>query len=69
VKHHSGELPAVGVTLVALGYAGFAWGIARAREKALELAADAVTELEGVPPSPFRDALCDLAVLSVERKS
>jgi heme A synthase len=42
VKHHSGELPAVGVTLVALGYAGFAWGIARARETDGKLAAAAL---------------------------
>jgi len=28
-----------------------------------------VTELEAVPPSPYRDALRDLAVLSVERTS
>ena len=46
-----------------------AGGIARAREKARDLAADAVTELEAVPASPFRSALRDLAVLSVERSS
>jgi len=46
-----------------------AGGVALARDKALALAAEAVIELELVPPSPFRDALRDLAVLSVERKS
>jgi octaprenyl-diphosphate synthase len=46
-----------------------AGGVARARERAHELAADAVTELEAVPPSPFRDALRDLAALSVDRRS
>ena len=46
-----------------------AGGIRLAREKAFALAADAVTELEAVPPSPYRDALRDLAALSVERKS
>jgi len=46
-----------------------AGGVARARETALALCADAVTELEAVPPSPFRDALRDLCVLSVERQS
>jgi octaprenyl-diphosphate synthase len=46
-----------------------AGGITRARERALQLAADAVAELQAVPASPFRDALRDLAVLSVERKS
>jgi len=46
-----------------------AGGVTRAREKALALAADAVTELEAVPPSAYREALRDLAVLSVERKS
>jgi hypothetical protein len=46
-----------------------AGGLTRARERALQLAADAVVQLEGVPASPFRDALRDLAVLSVERKS
>jgi octaprenyl-diphosphate synthase len=46
-----------------------AGGVTRARERAHELAADAVTELEAVPPSPFRDALRDLAALSVDRRS
>jgi octaprenyl-diphosphate synthase len=46
-----------------------AGGLSLARDRALALAADAVTELENVPPSPYRDALRDLAVLSVERKS
>jgi octaprenyl-diphosphate synthase len=46
-----------------------AGGVALAREKALAFAADAVTELEAVPPSRFRDGLRELAVLSVERKS
>jgi geranylgeranyl pyrophosphate synthase len=43
--------------------------VTRSRERAHELAADAVTELEAVPPSPFRDALRDLAALSVDRRS
>jgi len=33
VKHVSGELPGVGVTLVALGFAGCIWVIARSSEK------------------------------------
>jgi heme A synthase len=39
VKHVSGELPALGVALVLLGYAAFAWAIARARETDVKLAA------------------------------
>jgi octaprenyl-diphosphate synthase len=46
-----------------------AGGLERARERALRLAADAAGELAALPASPFRDALRDLAVLSVERKS
>jgi octaprenyl-diphosphate synthase len=46
-----------------------AGGVERARERARALAADAVVELGALPPSPFRDALRDLAVLSVERKA
>jgi octaprenyl-diphosphate synthase len=46
-----------------------AGGVALARDKARALAAESVLELELVPPSTFRDALRDLAVLSVERKS
>ncbi|HEX4406851.1 MAG TPA: polyprenyl synthetase family protein [Polyangia bacterium] len=46
-----------------------AGGVMLARQKAFAFVANAITELEAVPPSRFRDALRDLAVLSVERKS
>ncbi len=59
--------PAVAAQILAETRA--AGGITRAREKARALAADAITELEAVPPSAFRNALRDLAILSVERKS
>jgi heme A synthase len=42
VKHLTGELPAAGVALVALGYAGFAWAIGRARDLDGKLAAGAL---------------------------
>jgi heme A synthase len=42
VKHQDGALPASGVALVALGYAGFAWAIGRARETDGKLAAGAL---------------------------
>jgi heme A synthase len=42
VKHLTGELPWLGVALVAAGYAGFAWAIARARELDGKLAAAAL---------------------------
>jgi heme A synthase len=42
VKHHSGDLPVAGVALVALGFAGFAWAIGRAREADGKLAAAAL---------------------------
>ena len=42
VKHHAGELPVLGVALVALGYAGFVWAIGRARETDGKLAASAL---------------------------
>ncbi len=41
-KHVSGELPALGVALVALGYAAFGWAIARARETDGKLAGAAL---------------------------
>jgi octaprenyl-diphosphate synthase len=62
-----GLSPAVAGQILAEARA--AGGITRARDKARELAADAITELEAVPPSPFRAALRDLAILSVERRS
>ena len=46
-----------------------AGGVALARQRAFAFVADAVTELEAVPPSRYRDGLRELAVLSVERKS
>ena len=42
VKHVSGELPVVGVALVAVGYCGCGWVIARAREIDGKLAAGAL---------------------------
>lgn len=45
-----------------------AGGIERARGKARELAATAVAELAGLRSSAYREALEDLAALSVERK-
>jgi octaprenyl-diphosphate synthase len=44
-----------------------AGGLDRARAEAIDLASNAVAELEAVPPSPFRDALAALARLSVDR--
>jgi cytochrome c oxidase assembly protein subunit 15 len=43
VKHVSDELPALGVVLVALGYAGCAWVVAKARETDGKLAAGALS--------------------------
>jgi len=45
-----------------------AGGVERARAKARELATGAVAELAVLRPSPYRDALADLAALSVDRK-
>jgi len=45
-----------------------AGGVERARAKARELAASAVAELAVLRPSPYHDALADLAALSVDRK-
>jgi heme A synthase len=42
VKHLTGDLPAAGVALVILGYAGFAWAIGRARDLDGKLAAGAL---------------------------
>ncbi|HVZ72015.1 MAG TPA: polyprenyl synthetase family protein [Polyangia bacterium] len=52
-----------------LAEARAAGGVRLAKERARELAADAVTELEALPPSRYRDALRDVAALSVERTS
>jgi octaprenyl-diphosphate synthase len=46
-----------------------AGGVELARKKALALVEDALADLASLPPSPFRDALRDVAVLSVERDS
>jgi len=45
-----------------------AGGVERARAKARELATGAVAELAALRPSPYHDALVDLAALSVDRK-
>jgi len=52
--------------LVATRAAG---GVERARHKAHELSAQAIADLGALPPSPYRDALVDLATLSVDRTS
>ncbi len=44
-----------------------AGGIERARERALAFADEATAELPSVPDSPYRDALVELARLSVDR--
>jgi octaprenyl-diphosphate synthase len=46
-----------------------AGGVDRARAQALALVDAAVAELAALPPSPFRDGLRAVAVLSVERVS
>jgi octaprenyl-diphosphate synthase len=46
-----------------------AGGIERARAKARQLAENAVAALSTVPPSPYREALRDLAFLSADRKT
>jgi octaprenyl-diphosphate synthase len=46
-----------------------AGGVELARGKALALVEDALADLATLPASPFREALRDLAVLSVERDS
>jgi octaprenyl-diphosphate synthase len=46
-----------------------AGGVEAARVRAHELVAEAIAELGALAPSPYRDALRDLAVLSVERVS
>jgi octaprenyl-diphosphate synthase len=46
-----------------------AGGVERARAQALALADEAVAELGVLPASPYRDALRDVAVLSVQRVS
>jgi octaprenyl-diphosphate synthase len=44
-------------------------GLAAARERAQQLALQADTELETVPPGPARDALRDCLVYAIERRS
>jgi geranylgeranyl pyrophosphate synthase len=51
-----------------LGATLAAGGVDRARAKARELAAVAVVELAALRPSPYRQALEELAALSVDRK-
>src|SRR5262249_27029478 len=63
----AGVSPEVAAEILAATRA--AGGVSRARDKARALAADAVTELEAVPPSPLRDAPRDLALPSVQRTS
>jgi octaprenyl-diphosphate synthase len=46
-----------------------AGGLEYARQRALELALRAEAELEGLPPSPARDALRDSIAYAVERRS
>ncbi len=46
-----------------------AGGVERARAKAQQLAESAVAALETVPPSPYREALRDLAFISADRMS
>jgi octaprenyl-diphosphate synthase len=46
-----------------------AGGVERARHKAHELSAQAIAELGALPPSQYRDALVDLATISVDRTS
>jgi octaprenyl-diphosphate synthase len=45
-----------------------AGGVERARARARELVASAVAELSALSPSPYRQALTDVATLSVDRK-
>ena len=52
-----------------LAAARAAGGISRALDRARELAVLAVAELDVLPPSPFRDALADLARISADRTS
>jgi octaprenyl-diphosphate synthase len=44
-------------------------GVDRARERAMALANEAIAELAQLPPSPYKDALRDVALFSVERVS
>jgi octaprenyl-diphosphate synthase len=44
-----------------------AGGLARARARAEALAAGAVAELQALPPSPYRDALADMAEFAADR--
>jgi octaprenyl-diphosphate synthase len=44
-------------------------GVDRARQRALEITDEALAALSTLPPSPYREALRDLAILSVERVS
>lgn len=46
-----------------------AGGVERARRTAHELSAQAIAELGALAPSPYRDALVELATLSVDRTS
>jgi octaprenyl-diphosphate synthase len=50
-----------------LGAVRAAGGVERARKRALAFAEEAVADLAGLPPSPYRDALAELSRLSVDR--
>jgi octaprenyl-diphosphate synthase len=46
-----------------------AGGVERARRQARDLADTAIAELEVLPPSPYREALRDLALFAADRRS
>jgi octaprenyl-diphosphate synthase len=52
-----------------LAAARAAGGIEQAQQQAQDLAQAAIRELDALPPSPYRDALRDLALFCVDRKS
>lgn len=58
-----------GVAAEILAEARAAGGVERARRKAQDLADAAVRELGALPPSPYREALREVAMLSANRKS
>jgi octaprenyl-diphosphate synthase len=58
-----------GIAAEILAEARAAGGVERARRKAEELAEAATRELAVLPPSPYRDALRDVALLSADRKA
>src|SRR5262252_9547113 len=58
-----------GIAAEILAEARAAGGVDRARRKAQDLAEAAIRELTALPPSPHREALREVAVLSANRKS